>query len=157
MHVRHDIGVGAALPPGLWMTTDCQAMDDAAIARMLYRAHWPPAVGRRLAAERLEGGLCFGLCLERQQIGFARAAAAKAGLAVISDVVIAHAWRGAGIGSWFLTQILSHPALLPTPRIAVVTATQQAFYGRLGFVAEPADATQTLLIFHRPAPHAPAP
>ncbi len=67
-------------------------------------------------------------------IASARAIADGAKLAWIYDVIVAHDWRGHGLGQAVMRLLLDHPQVRGTRRLFLGTRDAQTLYERFGFV-----------------------
>ena len=119
--------------------------DRAVVARLLPQAlallhdtHWGGGLTAELLARAARGSLCFAVVDDAGRLaGFARAVTDLATYAYLTDVVIAPAARGRGLGAWLVRCILAHPQLQGLRRVALLTRDAPALYERLGFVAGP--------------------
>ncbi len=80
-------------------------------------------------------------------IGFARATSDGIYRAMIWDVVVDEAYRGAGLGRKLVETILAHPQVQRVERVYLMTTHQQAFYERIGFETN----QSTTLVFYNAA------
>jgi len=100
-------------------------------------------LGHAVSADRLRramaNSLCFGVYEGPATIGFARVVTDLATYGYLTDVVVAGAWRGRGIGTWLTECIMAHPELQGVRRLTLLTRDAEALYARAGFVrgAEP--------------------
>ncbi|MGJ8693789.1 MAG: GNAT family N-acetyltransferase [Thalassotalea sp.] len=82
----------------------------------------------------LENSLCFGLYTQNgQQVGFARMITDKATFAYLSDVFIAPAHQGQGLGKLLLAFIFNHDQLQGLRRIMLATQDAHHLYQQFGF------------------------
>jgi GNAT superfamily N-acetyltransferase len=68
-----------------------------------------------------------------QQLAFARVITDLATYAYLTDVVVAPAARGKGLGSWMVEAILAHPDLQGLRRFALLTRDAHELYKKFGF------------------------
>jgi N-acetylglutamate synthase-like GNAT family acetyltransferase len=66
-------------------------------------------------------------------VGFARVITDLATYAYLTDVVVDTAYRGRGLGLWFMERVLDAPELQGLRRITLLTRDAESLYLRLGF------------------------
>lgn len=101
---------------------------------LLAATYWSSSRSPNVVRKILDHSLCFFLMHDRSQIGFGRVITDFATTSWIADVVINDTCRNAGLGTWFMKCLLSHPDIRDT-QFALQTGTAHAFYERLGFTA----------------------
>jgi ribosomal protein S18 acetylase RimI-like enzyme len=116
------------------LSTTRGRLDLEAVHALLVTTPWARTGIRREVLERaVENSVCFGVYRGRELVGFARAVTDLATYAYLTDVAIAGAYRGLGLGVWLVECILAHPGLQGLRRIALVTRDAQTLYARFGF------------------------
>jgi len=125
---------------GAWLvSTRRDRLELDAVLTLLRATSW----GCALTAERLRramaNSVCFGVYEGLSVIGFARVVTDLATYGYLTDVVVAEAWRGRGVGTWLTECILAHPELQGVRRLTLLTRDAEALYAKAGFVrgAEP--------------------
>ena len=74
----------------------------------------------------------------QKTIGIARLELARPQFCYVSELMILKAWRGRGIGEWFMKQIELHCFETGIPRVLLQPKDEaRAFYEKLDFVADP--------------------
>lgn len=74
----------------------------------------------------------------QKTIGIARLELARPQFCYVSELVILKAWRGRGIGEWFMKQIELHCFQAGLPRVVLQPKEEaRAFYEKLDFVPDP--------------------
>jgi nitroimidazol reductase NimA-like FMN-containing flavoprotein (pyridoxamine 5'-phosphate oxidase superfamily)/N-acetylglutamate synthase-like GNAT family acetyltransferase len=127
--------LGSSRPPTLHCALDPADVEPA--VQLLAPAYWnaglhPPArIAAALVASTAAVAARDG---EGRLIGCARAISDDQKLAWVYDVVVAPAWRGAGVGLALMRLLLDHPRLRSVARVCLQTADAQSFYRKLGFV-----------------------
>jgi ribosomal protein S18 acetylase RimI-like enzyme len=111
------------------------ALDDA--LALLHDTHWGAGMRRDVLERAARNCVCFLLTTDGRVEGFARATSDLATYAYLSDVVIAPAARGRGLGRFLVECVLSHPDLQGLRRIALLTRDAAGLYERLGFTHGP--------------------
>lgn len=125
---------------GAWLvSTRRDRLELDAVLTLLRATSW----GYALTAERLRramaNSICFGVYEGLSVIGFARVVTDLATFGYLTDVVVAEAWRGRGVGTWLTGCIVAHPELQGVRRLTLLTRDAEALYAKAGFVrgAEP--------------------
>lgn len=117
------------------LSTDPARLDVDAIHRFLANeSYWAAGIDREVLVRGMAHSLCFGVYLDRAQIGFARVISDYATYAYLNDVYILAPHRGQGLASWLIESVLAHPDLQGLRRIMLTTKDAQAFYSRFGFI-----------------------
>jgi GNAT superfamily N-acetyltransferase len=74
----------------------------------------------------------------QKTVGIARLELARPQFCYVSELMILKAWRGRGIGEWFMKQIELHCFETDIPRVLLQPKNDaRAFYEKLDFVADP--------------------
>ncbi len=115
------------------LTDDPPANSLEATYQLLSHTYW--AQNRPL--EKVAGMVANSLCLyllngTQQQIGFARVISDYATTGWITDVVVADAYRGQGLGGWMITCLMAHPKVRGNQFI-LQTKDAHRFYQQFGF------------------------
>jgi ribosomal protein S18 acetylase RimI-like enzyme len=123
----------------LTLTTDRHRIDVDAVYAMLRAEHWGSQVRRDALDRSIENSICIGVydtSDDDRQLSFARAVTDLATYAYLTDVVVAPAARGKGIGQWMVEAILAHPDLQGLRRVTLLTRDAQALYKKFGFTTD---------------------
>lgn len=115
------------------ISTDRRRMEPGAILTLLRTTHWAAAMNREILTRAIANSVCFGLFERETLIGFGRVVTDLATYAYWTDVVIAAAYRGRGLGRWLSECMLAHPNLQGLRRVALLTRDAADLYARLGF------------------------
>jgi ribosomal protein S18 acetylase RimI-like enzyme len=118
---------------GLILSTDRSRIDLGVVLEMLLQSHWGGAMTRERLERAIENSVCVGVYDGVRQLAFARAVSDLATYAYLTDVIVAEAARGRGIGTWMVEAILEHPDLQGLRRIALYTRDARRLYERFGF------------------------
>jgi len=74
----------------------------------------------------------------KKTVGIARLELARPQFCYVSELMVLKAWRGRGIGEWFMKQIELHCFETGIPRVLLQPKEEaRAFYEKLDFVADP--------------------
>jgi GNAT superfamily N-acetyltransferase len=124
-------------------------LDRAAVRRFLAdESYWAAGIPRGVMDTAIDHSLCFGLYRGEAQIGFARVVTDRATFGYLCDVFVEASHRGAGLGKWLVSCVVSHPDLQGLRRLSLVTRDAHELYTPHGFRPMP-DPTRYLEI-HRP-------
>jgi GNAT superfamily N-acetyltransferase len=104
------------------------------IHRFLSReSYWALGVSRATVERAIDRSVPFGLYVEGEQAGFARAVTDGATFAWIADVFVLPRHRGRGFGRLLMEAVLAHPDVRPTRNVLLATGDAHGLYERLGF------------------------
>jgi len=123
----------------LTLTTDRRRLDVDAIYDMLRAEHWGWQVTRPVLERSIENSVCVGVydtADDDRQVAFARVVTDLATYAYLTDVVVAPAARGKGIGTWIVEAVLAHPDLQGLRRVTLLTRDAQDLYKKFGFTTD---------------------
>ena len=126
---------------GLTLSTDRARIDVDGVLALLHASHWGGAVTRDVLERSIENSVCVGVYDGARQLGFARAVTDLATYAYLTDVIVAPAARGRGVGSWMVQVLVEHPDLQGLRRMALLTRDAQTLYEKFGFSAKPTRST----------------
>lgn len=107
------------------------------IWQFLSNTYWSKDIPRAIVERSIDNSLCFGLYLNKQQIGFARMITDQATFAYLADVFILPEWRGKGLSKWLMEAIIAHPGLQGLRRMLLATLDAHSLYTQFGFTAVP--------------------
>jgi ribosomal protein S18 acetylase RimI-like enzyme len=122
---------------GLILSTDRRRLDVGAVLALLVPTHWGGTLTRERLERAIENSLCVGVYDGARLLAFARVVTDLATYAYLTDVIVAEAARGAGIGTWMVQAIVEHPDLQGLRRIALLTRDARKLYERFGFTTDP--------------------
>lgn len=117
----------------LVVTDDPAAIDMDVVHGFLAASYWAANIPRATLQRALGHSLCFSLLKDGVQIGFARCVTDRATYAYLADVFVLDAHRGAGVGTWFMQVVLSHPDLQGLRRFQLATRDAHGLYRKFGF------------------------
>ena len=104
------------------------------VHRSLAATYWASHIPRAVVERSVANSIPFSLFRGREQIGFARVVTDRATFAYLADVFILEPHRGAGLGTWLIETIVSHPDLQGLRRWMLATRDAHGLYRRFGFV-----------------------
>jgi ribosomal protein S18 acetylase RimI-like enzyme len=115
------------------ISTDPSRMDLDAIHAYLTFSYWAEGIPKETLRKALESSLCFALLDDSRQIGFARVITDGATFAYLCDVYVLEEYRGRGLGTWLIGELLSHPDLQGLRRFILITRDAHNLYRQFGF------------------------
>jgi predicted GNAT family acetyltransferase len=103
--------------------------------------YWAPGRSRELMQAALAGSQPLGVYRpgDGRQVAFARVVTDGAVFAYLSDVYVARAVRGVGLGTWLVTCLRDELARRGLRRFVLTTHDAQRVYARVGFTPVEAD------------------
>lgn len=117
----------------LLVTSDVTQMDPTAIHEMLKDAYWCPGIPLEVVRKAMQYSLCFGIIVDRRQVGYARVVTDRTGFAWICDVIVHSDFRGRGYGKLLMAEIMKHPELQGLRRMCLATRDAHDLYRQFGF------------------------
>jgi GNAT superfamily N-acetyltransferase len=134
---------------GYVVSDERSRLDRASVRRFIAdESYWAAGIPQGVMDKAIDNSLCFGLYRGDAQVGFARVVTDRATFGYLCDVFVDSAHRGAGLGKWLVSCVLSHPDLQGLRRLSLVTRDAHELYTPHGF-RPMADPTRYLEI-HRP-------
>jgi GNAT superfamily N-acetyltransferase len=134
---------------GYVVSDERSRLDRASVRRFIAdESYWAAGIPQGVMDKAIDNSLCFGLYRGDAQVGFARVVTDRATFGYLCDVFVDTAHRGAGLGKWLVSCVLSHPDLQGLRRLSLVTRDAHELYTPHGF-RPMADPTRYLEI-HRP-------
>ena len=117
---------------GFTVSTDPGRLDVHAIHAFLVTSYWAEGIPREILERALRNSLCFGLYEGERQIGLARVITDAATYAYLCDVYVLPEYRGRGLGTWMMEQVMAHPDLQGLRRFSLVTRDAHELYRPFG-------------------------
>jgi ribosomal protein S18 acetylase RimI-like enzyme len=105
---------------------------DAALA-LLRTTFWARDMNRAVLGRAVANSVTFALFERQLLIGFGRIVTDLATYGYWTDVVIAAAYRGRGLGRWLSECMLAHPQLQQVRRVSLLTRDAVPLYAAVGF------------------------
>jgi GNAT superfamily N-acetyltransferase len=118
---------------GYTITTDPDRIDRSAVRRFLADSYWAADRPAEVIDRSLDRSLAFALIHDGRQVGMARVVTDSATFAWLCDVYIDPEHRGAGLGQWLVSVVVSHPDLEGVARWMLGTSYSHSLYRRVGF------------------------
>ncbi|MFK7000717.1 GNAT family N-acetyltransferase [Flavobacterium oreochromis] len=117
----------------LEISTDKTQLDISFIENFLKDIYWSAPRTREEVQMTIDHSVCFGLYLDRKQIGFARVITDFVVFAYVMDVFITENYRGNGYSSILIKAMLEEPKLQPIKIWRLATRDAHFLYEKFGF------------------------
>ena len=120
----------------IFISSDKQELDLNYIYDYLTnKLYWAIGIPFETVKTAIDNSLCFGVYKKQgpQQIGFARFVTDYASFAYLCDVFIDENYRGNGIATYFMQQLMQDARIAPLKRIVLVTKDAHWLYKKVGF------------------------
>lgn len=118
---------------GVEISTDTNRLDLEFITSYLQSSYWADKRTKEAIKISLENSLCFGLYFNNAQIGFARVVTDTTVFAYLMDVFIEDKYKGQGLGSLLMDEILEHKDIRDIETFKLATHDAHEFYKKKGF------------------------
>jgi N-acetylglutamate synthase-like GNAT family acetyltransferase len=119
------------------VSTDKARLDLELIHRFLSESYWAKGIPFETVKRSIDGSICFGIYLEKKQIGFARVISDCATFAYLADVFVLDGHRGQGASKLLMQHVLAHSELQGLRRWFLMTRDAHGLYKRYGFAPLP--------------------
>lgn len=128
------------VPMDIEISTDPDRLDLDVIHRFLSeQSYWARGRPIETVVQSLAHSLCFGVYLDKRQVGFARVVTDRTTFAWLADVFILDEYRGRGYGKALVRAILDAPELQGLRRWLLATKDAHGLYAQYGFTPVPPD------------------
>jgi len=124
-----------AIVKDVLISTDKKELDLNYIHAYLSNSYWAKNRTKENMVLSVKNSICFGVYLEKKQIGFARLVTDYAVFAYLMDVFIDDEYKGKGYGSILLDHILSLPEFRKVENWKLATLDAHDFYAKKGFIS----------------------
>jgi GNAT superfamily N-acetyltransferase len=104
---------------------------------MLSKTYWASHRTKEIVEDTINKSVCFGIYINKEQVGFARVITDESVVSYICDVVIDEEYRGKGLGKWLMQCVIEHPKVKNTVQY-LSTADAHGLYEKFGFVRKEA-------------------
>ena len=118
-------------PP--FISTDKSLIQIETIHSVLKESYWAKNIPMEILKRSIENSICFGVYLEKEQIGFCRVITDKATFAYLADVFIVNDQRGKGYSKLLMKHVMEHPDLQGLRKFLLGTADAHGLYRQFGF------------------------
>ncbi len=119
---------------GLVLSDDPARLDIDRVCVWLAASYWANERDRATIERSIANSRPYGVYTpDGEHIALARVTTDLASFAWIGDVVVDEAWRGKGIGTWLMREVVDHLAAIGVPRLVLTTRDAHGVYERTGF------------------------
>jgi len=118
---------------GIEISTDQNRLNLDFITSYLQSSYWASKRTKDAIRKSIRNSLCFGIYLNNTQVGFARVVTDTSVFAYLMDVFIDDSYKGSGLGSLLLDEILEHQDIMGIETFKLATHDAHEFYLRKGF------------------------
>jgi len=135
---------------GVEISTNKNLLDLQFISNYLQSSYWANKRTKDAIQISIENSICFGLFLNKCQIGFARVVTDGAVFAYLMDVFIDDKYKGEGLGSLLMDEIMQHKDIKEIETFKLATHDAHEFYIKKGFksIAHPEFQMEKLKTFN---------
>lgn len=115
------------------INTDRNLLNVKYIQQFLSNTYWANKRTLKQVQESINNSLCFGIYLNKIQIGFARIVTDKVVFSYLMDVFIDKEFQSKNYGKILLSEIYKHNDLVNVRSHYLITKDAQDFYSKFGF------------------------
>lgn len=115
------------------ISTSRSELDIHFIHSYLTRSYWSHGIPYDIVEKCIRHSLCFGLFLDKKQVGFARLITDYTTYGYLADVFVIEEHQGKGLGKWLVECITTEPELQSLRRWGLATKDTHSLYQRYGF------------------------
>lgn len=114
-------------------STDKSLLRIETIHSVLKESYWAKNIPVEILKRSIENSMCFGVYIEKEQIGFCRVITDKATFAYLADVFITENHKGKGYSKLLIKEVMAHPDLQGLRKFLLGTADAHGLYRQFGF------------------------
>lgn len=115
------------------ISTDKSLLRIETIHSVLNESYWAKNIPVEILKRSIENSMCFGVYIEKEQIGFCRVITDKATFAYLADVFITENHKGKGYSKLLIKEVMAHPDLQGLRKFLLGTADAHGLYKQFGF------------------------
>lgn len=131
-----------------FLSDDKSKLQPDVIHSYLSKSYWSEGIPKKLINTAIDNSLCFGLYLNKCQIGFARVTTDKCSFAYLADVFILPEFSQRGLGTTLIDFVMKHQDLQGLRRFMLCTRDAHNLYKKFGFSS--VDNPETMMQIARP-------
>jgi len=115
------------------ISTDKSLLQLDTIHSVLKESYWAKNIPLEILKRSIENSICFGVYIEKEQIGFCRVITDKATFAYLADVFIVEEHKGKGYSKQLMKEVMAHHELQGLRKFLLGTADAHGLYKKYGF------------------------
>ncbi len=115
------------------ISTDKSLLQIETIHSVLKESYWAKNIPLEILKRSIENSICFGVYIEKEQIGFCRVITDKATFAYLADVFIVEEHKGKGYSKQLMKEVMAHHELRGLRKFLLGTADAHGLYKKYGF------------------------
>ena len=116
-----------------FISTDKSLLQLDTIHSVLKESYWAKNIPLEIVKRSIDNSICFGVYIEKEQIGFCRVITDKATFAYLADVFIVEDHKGKGYSKMLMKEVMAHPELQGLRKFLLGTADAHGLYRQFGF------------------------
>ncbi len=116
-----------------FISTDKSLLQLETIHSVLKNSYWAKNIPLEILKRSIENSMCFGVYIEKEQIGFCRVITDKATFAYLADVFIVEDHKGKGYSKLLMKEVMAHAELQGLRKFLLGTADAHGLYRQFGF------------------------
>lgn len=116
-----------------FISTDKSLLQLETIHSVLKNSYWAKNIPLEILKRSIENSICFGVYIEKEQIGFCRVITDKATFAYLADVFIVEDHKGKGYSKLLMKEVMAHAELQGLRKFLLGTADAHGLYRQFGF------------------------
>ena len=115
------------------ISTDKSLLQLDTIHSVLKESYWAKNIPLEILKRSIENSICFGVYIEKEQIGFCRVITDKATFAYLADVFIVEEHKGKGYSKQLMKEVMAHHELQGLRKFLLGTVDAHGLYKKYGF------------------------
>ncbi|MBP6657869.1 MAG: GNAT family N-acetyltransferase [Bacteroidia bacterium] len=115
------------------ISTDKSLLQLDTIHSVLKESYWAKNIPLEILKRSIENSICFGVYIEKEQIGFCRVITDKATFAYLADVFIVEKQKSKGYSKQLMNEVMAHPELQGLRKFLLGTLDAHGLYKKYGF------------------------
>ncbi|MBL0032575.1 MAG: GNAT family N-acetyltransferase [Bacteroidetes bacterium] len=115
------------------ISTDKSLLQLDTIHSVLKESYWAKNIPLEILKRSIENSICFGVYIEKEQIGFCRVITDKATFAYLADVFIVEEHKSKGYSKQLMNEVMAHPELQGLRKFLLGTLDAHGLYKKYGF------------------------
>lgn len=118
---------------GCIVSTEQSLLDLSLCHFYISNSYWAKGIPFHTFEKSIKNSLCFGIYINKKQIGLARVVSDLSTFAYLADVFIVDEEKGKGYAKTLISTLMEHPDLQGLRRFCLGTKDAHSLYSRYGF------------------------